>query len=620
MRPKILIVDDVLENLHVLSETLAQKNYEIRCAKNGQLALLGAQVFLPDLVLLDVKMPDMDGYEVCRRLKADQSTSHIPVIFMSALSDVSDKVQAFAQGGADYITKPFQVEEVLARIRHQIDLQIAQQEIIRLNAELEERVRQRTAQLEAANSELQREINGRKRVETQLVHDAFHDTLTQLPNRSLLMQRIRMAMERSQSCTNYKFALLFIDLDRFKVVNDSLGHVLGDELLVAIAGLLKDSVRPTDVVARLGGDEFTILLEGIASLTDAVRVAERVQSSLICPLEIHGHTIFTSASIGIVLGHSKYQKPTELLRNADIAMYRAKSQGKACYVIFDQQMYEETMETLQIENDLRQARERDELFIQYQPIISLITGELIGLEALLRWQHGQRGMISPEIFIPIAEETGQIIPIGNWVLQQACTQLSRWQKRFPYAQNIDLHVNLASSQLKDPNFLSQVDQVLCNCGLEGHHLHLEITETTLVAHTEKTISLLHQLQQRSIHLSIDDFGQGYSSLSYLHRFPVNSLKIDRSFIHSMTVDAENYEIVRTVITLAHILQLDVIAEGVETVEQLTHLKQLGCEAAQGYLFAKPLNVEAVENLLAKPHNWMSTKLLSPLCQTLQELN
>lgn len=609
MQSKILIVDDVLENLRVLSNTLSQKNFEVRCTKNGALALHGARIFLPDLILLDIKMPDISGFEVCQRLKADEKTRDIPIIFLSALNDAEDKVKAFSVGGVDYITKPFHIEEVLARIEHQIALQTARKEIVKLNAELENRVRERTAELESMNRELQREIADRKRVEAQLIHDTLHDALTHLPNRVLFMERVELALERIKQNKGYLFAILFIDLDRFKVVNDSLGHIVGDQLLVAIANLLKQCLRSVDVVARLGGDEFTILLDGIDSLSDAIHVAERVQTALTSPFELDNHTVFTSASIGIVLGSVTYHSAIELLRDADIATYRAKSNGKARYTVFDQEMYEKTLELLQLENDLRQVHERQELFINYQPIISLLTGELIGFEALLRWQHPTRHLVSPGTFIPIAEETGLIISIGNWVLHQACQHFADWRAKFHYAQHLKLHVNLATQQLMHPDFLQQVDWILQDTGMDGNYLSLEITESTLIDHSDQTINLLHQLRQYGIQFSIDDFGKGYSSLCYLYRLPIDNLKIDRSFINLMNTDSENFEIVRAIITLAHTLRLAVIAEGVEATEQLTQLRRLGCDAVQGYLFSKSLDPIIVETLIINPKPWLDLENL-----------
>ena len=598
----ILVVDDVVDNLQILSTTLTQQGYQVHCAQNGSTALLGASSILPDLILLDIEMPDLDGYEVCQKLKANEATRNIPVIFLSALDDVLDKVKAFEVGGADYISKPIQVNELLVRVKNQLALQSAQAKISELNQELERRVYQRTIELRAANQKLQREIIERKRVQQQLVYDALHDGLTGLANRTLLMERIEFTIGHTKRNPGYMYALLFIDLDRFKIINDSLGHLIGDRLLVAVSHLLQGCLRECDLVARLGGDEFVILLDGIKNPQDATLIGERIQQKLRSPFELEGQNIFTSASIGIVFGSTAYRNASDLLRDADIAMYRAKAKGKACYEIFDRAMYYETLRLVELENNLRLAVERDEFVLHYQPIISLDNNELVGFEALIRWQHPTRGFISPVEFIPIAEDTGLILDIGEWLLKEACRQLQKWQQKFtsiPQIASLKMSINLASQQLQEPEFINQLDQILKETGLDGNSLRLEITESVLIEPGGSIQNTLRQIRKRNIKLSIDDFGTGYSSLSYLRRFPIDNLKIDRSFIEQMNFDAENFEIVRVIITLAKTLGMDAISEGVETPQQLKQLKALGCEFGQGYLFAKPLPPTAVESMLAK---------------------
>ena len=605
----ILIVDDIADNLRVLSSTLTAQGYRVRCAKNGATALTGAKKILPDLILLDIKMPDLDGYQVCRQLKSDPQTQNIPVIFISALNELLDKVKAFEVGAVDYITKPFQVEEVLIRVVNQLELQAAKAEIHLLNQQLEQKIQERTAQLEAANQQLQQEISERQaalqksqRVEQQLIHDALHDSLTGLANRALLMERIDFCIRHAKRNPDYLFALLFIDLDRFKAINDSLGHLVGDRLLIAIAQLLPQGLRENDTVARLGGDEFVILLHDVHELSDVTKIARRIQFQLRSPFSLEDQIVFTSASIGIALNSTGYDNSSQMLRDADIAMYRAKEKGKARYEVFDQAMYVNTLKTIELERDLRLALRRNEFLLHYQPIISLTDRMLVGFEALIRWHHPQQGFISPAEFIPIAEETGLILAIGDWVLAQACQQMSSWQRQFASIPNIDslkMSVNVASQQLQEPTFIQKLDRLLLDTGLDGNCLRLEITERVLVDSKQNTKNTLKQIKQRKIKLSIDDFGTGYSSLSYLHRFPIDNLKIDRSFVDNIDSDVESNEIVKTIITLAHTLKMDAIAEGIETNQQLDCLKALDCEYAQGYLFAKPLPADAIALRLAK---------------------
>jgi diguanylate cyclase (GGDEF)-like protein len=606
----ILVVDDIPDNLRVLSASLAERGHRVRCAKNGTMALLAVEKNLPDLILLDIKMPEMDGYEVCQQLQAKEQTCQIPVIFLSALDDVFDKVKAFSVGGVDYITKPFQVEEVVARVRHQLALQAAKAEISQLNAELEAKVAARTSELSAKTSELSaavtnlnQEIAQHETTKQILLHDALHDALTGLPNRSLFMEHLEKALQRSKRNKNYLFAVLFIDLDRFKIINDSWGHDTGNEVLIAIANLLKKCSRTVDTVARLSGDEFAILLDDVQHSADAIAITERLLDRLTAPIHLKERTVFTGGSIGIVFASETYQNGTELLRDADIAMYRAKSQGKGRYAIFDREMYDRTLELSRLETDLRFALERQELILHYQPIVSLKSGQLTGFEALIRWQHPQRGLIYPANFISIAEETGLIVPIGEWLLQEACQQLRAWQIDLPQAASLHMSINLSIKQLQQFDLIQKLGNILTETGLDGEYLRLEITETMLMDRSERTLKLLTQLKEQNIKLNIDDFGTGYSSLSYLHQFPIDGLKIDKSFVNVINTEGKNSEIVNTIITLAHALGIQAIAEGVESLEQLNRLKNLGCDEAQGYLFAKAVNPDVAASIVRENPNW-----------------
>jgi diguanylate cyclase (GGDEF)-like protein len=447
------------------------------------------------------------------------------------------------------------------------------------------------------------DITDRKRAEERLLHEAFHDMLTGLPNRALFMDHLKLSVERGKRREDRLFAVLFLDLDRFKVINDSLGHMVGDQLLVGSARRLEICLRPGDTVARLGGDEFTVLLEDLMNVTEAIDVADRLQKALALPFNLNGHEVFATVSIGIALSSTGYDRPEEVLRDADTAMYRAKMLGKARHEVFDKTMHARAMNLLQMETDLRRAIERNEFILHYQPIVALETGAISGFEALIRWQHPERGFVSPEEFIPIAEETGLIIPVGQWVLRQACRQIHEWQVQFPQYPPLQVSVNLSSKQFITSNLSEQVRQILKETGVEPHSLKLEITESMVMENFETAIEMLNQLRTLGIELSIDDFGTGYSSLSYLHRFPISTLKIDRSFVSRMSDNNENAEIVRTIVMLARSLKMDVVAEGVETQDQLAQLAMLECEYGQGYYFAKPLDGEGAGKLLADRHTY-----------------
>lgn len=444
-----------------------------------------------------------------------------------------------------------------------------------------------------------RDITALKLAEAKLIYDASHDALTGLPNRALFTERLERAIVHAQRRSDYLFAVLFLDLDRFKIINDSLGHVIGDRLLIAFARRLETCLRSNDTVARLGGDEFTILLDDLADASDVSLVASRIQTTLASPFQIDGHEIFISTSIGIAFSATDKTQAEELLRNADIAMYRAKTRGRARHEVFDTEMYAQATKLLQLETDLRRAIARQELLVYYQPIVSLSTNKIIGFEALVRWQHPQQGLVSPAQFIPIAEETGLIVEIGYWVLREACHQMRVWQQQFPTVPLLTISVNLSSKQFSQPDLNEQIARILQETELQASSLKLEITESVLMENTQSATDMLLQLREMNIQIHIDDFGTGYSSLSYLHRFPSNAVKIDRSFVSRIGSKGENLEIVRAIVALARSLNMDAIAEGVETLEQLTYLKALKCKYAQGYYCSRPLNSQSMERLIAR---------------------
>ncbi len=443
----------------------------------------------------------------------------------------------------------------------------------------------------------QRDITGRKQAEERLTHAALHDQLTGLPNRALFTDRLDNAVKRFRRRPENHFGVIFLDLDRFKVINDSLGHLAGDKLLRSIARRLESCLRIGDTVARLGGDEFAILLVDFADFSEVDKVAERIDLELEKPFNIHGHEFYTGASLGIALSSTGYERPEDLLRDADTAMYRAKSEGRGRRVFFDPTMHVRAMARLHLENDLRRAVERQEFEVYFQPLVELLAGRLIGFEALVRWRHPEKGVLAPAEFLDVAQETGLSARIGWWVLGEACRRLKAWQERFPWARALSVSVNLDAQQLSSAELLERVDSELAATDLEPDCLRLEITEAMIIDNPELTGRVLSNLRSQGIRLYVDDFGTGYSSLSQLVRFPVDTLKIDRSFVGRMSAGGEDLEIVRTIVALAHNLRLTVLAEGVETGEQLASLKDLGCEYAQGFLFARPLAPGAVEDLL-----------------------
>ncbi len=594
-KPKILVVDDTLENLELLSTLLQRKGFNVRCAINGSVALRVAKSGWADLILLDIKMPDMDGYEVCKRLKNTEDTREVPIIFLSALDNVLDKKEAFAVGGVDYISKPFQIEELLVRINNQLAIVAAKQKVCQLNLELEQRVRDRTSELEKANQQLKEEIVQRQITQKKLLYLAMYDPLTDLPNRILFMQRLNHLLQQLAEDRSSLFAVLFFDCDRFKLINDSLGHFVGDQVLREIARRIKLCLKPSDTLARFGGDEFMVLLSELPHLDRASAIAQKIQNQLQLPFEVNRHQLFISASIGIVLGTRDYKLAEHVLRDADTAMYQAKRRGKACHQVFNPKMHRNASKRLKLETDLRLALKHQELAVYYQPIISLATESLIGFEALVRWKHPERKFVSPEEFIPVAEETGLIVPLGLWVMRSACRQFSIWKEKHGLDQ-LKISVNLSVKQFCQPDLIEQIDKILQETQLDSQSLKLEITESAIVDNPESAALLFQKLRQRKIQLSIDDFGTGYSSLSYLHRFPVNTLKIDRSFVSRIGKDGENLEIIQAIITLAKQLGMTIVAEGIETPQQKDYLKLLGCDEGQGYLFAKPLPTQEVESI------------------------
>jgi diguanylate cyclase (GGDEF)-like protein len=471
--------------------------------------------------------------------------------------------------------------------------------VLRKSLDTETELRHRTIELERVNELLNRENIERKKAENLLTHQAFYDSLTHLANRALFIDHLNSSLERRKRYPNYSFAILFLDLDRFKVINDGLGHMIGDQLLIMLAQRLKRHVRSLDTIARFGGDEFAVLMDDIKDISLVYDIAERFHGEMRSPFSIFGREIFTTMSIGIVMSNTAdYTKPEELLRDADTAMYHAKALGKARHVTFDATMHAKATAALWMETELRRAVERNDFIVYYQPILSIQENKITGFEALLRWLHAERGIITPSEFIDIAEETGLVIPLGKSVIRESCRQLKEWQTQYPSCRGLTISVNVSSKVFCQPDFFDFVKNVLEENGLEGRCLRLEIVERTLIENPETSAAVIKRFEKLDVHFDIDDFGTGYSALNYLRHFAIKGLKIDGSFINALTSDKNNVAIVKTIIALGRDLGLAVIAEGVEKVEQLDVFKDMSGEYAQGFYLYRPMDSKAAGDHLS----------------------
>lgn len=563
----ILVVDDEPNNFDVIEAFLGGRDYDLHYAANGQEAIASIDIFNPDLILLDVMMPGMDGIEVCKYLKAIPKLEAVPIIIVTALTNKKDLAQCLAAGADDFISKPVNRLELTARVQSMLRIRQQYQQLASYNSRLEATVQERTAQLQAM---------------------IFQDALTKLPSRRFLLRKLSEILSSGDS----SFALMYLDCNQFKLVNGSFGHAVGDELLVAIAQRLQQYLNPPDLLARMGEDEFCFLLYQIEdNLEPFVReVLHSFNQSFI----VADCKIYTNVSIGIALGNDGDRDPIELLQDADTAMYQAKLKGKDNYQIFDRSMHLAMIDRLALEHDLQRALEQKEFILYYQPIVDLQTQKLVGFEALLRWQNSQRGMVSPIKFISCMEQTGLIIPVGMIVLKQACEQLRAWQLQG--WTELTMSVNLSVRQFTCPTLLADIDRVLAETAINPERLKLEITESAIMDNAEMAIALTREIRSRHIQISIDDFGTGYSSLSYLHRFPFDNLKIDRSFVSQIELQDSGYQVTKIIIALSNQLGLAVIAEGIETTQQLEYLQKLGCEYGQGYLFSEALPASEIARI------------------------
>jgi diguanylate cyclase (GGDEF)-like protein len=613
----ILIIDDIPANLGVMVDLLETEGHRVAVAKNGPEGLRRAEREQPDLILLDVMMPGENGFAVCRRLKAGPATLHIPVIFMTSLDDLQDKLEGFAAGGVDYIAKPVQISEVATRVRTHLELsalrrQLAtqNQQLLEARDELEERVRLRTAALTAEIEERRRTELELKRSAELIRHMAHHDPLTGLSNRTLFQQRLGELIGHARG-SQEAVATMFLDLDQFNQINDSFGHAVGDMVLREISKRLTNCLRDTDTLARWGGDEFVVALATPDVHETSRRVAESMLVALCEPVFAEEHELHLSGSIGISLYPTDGQDVQTLLRAADTAMYHAKEKGRGTLEFFAPALTAKVQHRTSLAALLHGAQARNELSLSYQPQVDIDSGRILGAEALMRWRRSDLGDVEPTEFIPIAENTGLIQTLGEWALRQACEQGKRWHAAGH--GDLTIAVNVSVRQLDDPKFGERVAQVLQETGFPARALELEITENLLMQPTEDILRVLHHCNDLGIRLTVDDFGIGYSSLSYLQRFPIQALKVDRTFVNRIGHGRHDDTIVGAIIALAHSLHLRVLAEGVETAAQIEFLRARGCRAAQGYYYSWPVDQNRFLDLLSGV-----TKLLfRPLAQPFQ---
>ncbi|MFO7552366.1 MAG: EAL domain-containing protein [Haliea sp.] len=603
---RLLVVDDIEDNLYYLQALLSGHGYEVAVARHGAEALAVARRAPPDLVVSDLLMPVMDGYTLLRHWKHDKQLRRIPfVVYTATYTEPEDEQLALSLGADGFILKPLEPEAFMARLLEIGSRKIsdAAPEPAQPSADMESllkvysetlirKLEHKMLQLEEANRELQLDIARRKQAEDKLEQLAFFDPLTGLPNRRLMEDRLEHGLASSARQERYG-ALLFIDLDHFKDLNDSKGHNVGDALLVAVARRLTACIREGDTVARFGGDEFVVILESLGdelehSATRAEVVAEKILEEVASVCLQEGEDYRGTASIGISMFHGKGVSAEELLRRADTAMYQAKRDGRNTLYFYDPGMQAALETRLQLERGLKQALQLDEFELYYQPQVNEL-GKVVGAEALIRWNSPSRGLVSPAEFIPLAENTGLIAPIGLWVMRQACAQLRAWERSAATAM-LELAVNVSPQQFHAPDFAGQVLGVVQESGINPSRLKLELTEGLIMTDIESTIVKMNELRRGGLRFSIDDFGTGYSSLAYLTRLPLDQLKIDQSFVHNMTLKPQNAVIVQTIIGMARNLHMEVIAEGVETAEQCEYLRQHGCTLFQGYHFGKPVPI------------------------------
>lgn len=596
-RPRLLIVDDISDNRAILTRRFVKRGFDVVEADSGLTAieLVEKQPF--DLVLLDVMMPEIDGIETLKRIRGKMSASALPVIMVTAKSESENIVDALELGANDYVTKPVDFAVALARVNVQISRKRAEEQVVLANLQLrdanedlERRVEDRTRRLLDANQRLKVEIADREELQAKSQYLAYHDSLTGLGNRLLFKEQLDEAL-KDVSVTPHPLAVLFLDLDGFKAVNDTLGHSIGDLLLKSVAVRLRDLLPRTDRIARLGGDEFAILQMSVAQPNSSIALAEKIIEIVGQPSNIEGHDVTVGASVGIAVAYPGDINTESFLKSADLAMYSAKSAGRGTYRMFDPEMDAVVQARRILERDMRTALAQNGFKLFYQPLVNLQTEKVMAFEALMRWQHPERGLVPPSEFIPVAEEMGLIVQLGEWALRQACAEATEWPGQ------ICVSVNLSPLQFAKGNLVSTVMNALASSGLPASRLELEITESVLLEKSDRNISILNQLRELGVRISMDDFGTGYSSIGYLRSFRFDKIKIDQSFIRDLLVDEGSLAIVRAIAGLGVSFGMVTTAEGVETVEQMRCLNLEGCIEVQGYLFSRPVPAAEIAGLL-----------------------
>ena len=617
----VLIVDDSKVVRSAIREILELGNIQVTEADNGKEALEIVHSNLPDLILLDVVMPGMDGISVLKTLRKSYSKLQLPVVLVTSIGTSSEIVQALDFGANDYVTKPLDFDVLWARISNQLMQKQATEYLRSAQMSLEKQIKQRTTELKTSNQKLMKEIEIRLLAEDQLQKQANFDELTGLPNRSLASDRLYQTLLKAKR-HKLKPCLAFLDLDNFKFINDTFGHAVGDELLREAARRLSDCARESDTVARLGGDEFLLIIDDDDTVKSQSRevgvrhVGERIIKSFAKPFHIDGHELNITPSLGFALYPKDGEDSNQLMRHADVAMYRSKHDGKNTYCFYSPEMTVKAKMRMNVESQLRYALERNELYVQYQPIVDSKSRKIIKAEALLRWDCKNIGMITPDYFIPIAEETSLIIPIGDWVIKTACEQVKKW--RDSGWQDICITINVSARQFQsDSTLVDSVKKSLKDNDLSSDAIQLELTEGVLLKETSNTVEIMTLLEKIGIKLLIDDFGTGYASLSYLQRYNFDSIKIDRSYINNVLVSEQNAKLVNAIIAMAKSLGMSVVSEGVENKGQLDFLLKANCEFAQGYYFSKPVHSDEFLSLLKEmntiQHNGNSVEsILEPL--------